>query len=181
VISVAGVRGTESAASEGIGTALDCRPLYRALASSVTVITACGASGPQGMTASSVTAVSMEPPLMALTFAPGSQTLAAVRLTGRFAINVLGENQQAISTRFAGQRPSWARFAGVDLGDDELPVITDAAAVAVCTLEWERGCGDRVLVVGRVQRAEVNGRAPLLWHRSSYHGLHPAPEHGGRP
>ena len=176
---LAGARSTGSA-QEGTRPALDCRPLYRALASSVTVITACGASEPLGMTASSVTAVSMEPPLMAVTFGPGSRTLTAVRLTGRFAINVLGENQQAVSARFAGQRPSWARFAGVDLCDDELPVLTDAVAVAVCTLEWERGCGDRVLVVGRVQRAEVSGRAPLLWHRSSYHGLHPLAEHGGR-
>lgn len=152
---------------------LDCRPLYRTLAASVSVITARGAAGPLGMTASSVTAVSLDPPLMAVTLAPGSQTLTAVRLTGRFAVNVLGEEHQSLSTRFAGQRPAWARFAGIPLLDGDLPMLADAVAVAVCTVEWERDCGDRIMVVGRVREAEVSDGAPLLWHGSAYHGVRP--------
>lgn len=152
---------------------VDCRPLYRSLAASVSVITARGPAGPLGMTASSVTAVSLDPPLMAVTLAPGSQTLTAVRLTGRFAVNVLGEEHQALSTRFAGQRPAWARFAGVPLLVGDVPLLADAVAVAVCTVEWERGCGDRILVVGRVREAEVGDGPPLLWHRSAYHGARP--------
>jgi flavin reductase (DIM6/NTAB) family NADH-FMN oxidoreductase RutF len=160
-----------SAAEEAL---LDCRHLYRALAASVTVITAQGDSGPQGMTASSVTAVSLTPPLMAVTLAPHSQTLAALRTSGRFVINVLGEDQQALSARFAGPRPGWARFAGITIRDGELPKLVDALASAVCTVEWERACGDRVLVLGRVQETEVQEGSPLLWHGSGYHGLRPA-------
>jgi flavin reductase (DIM6/NTAB) family NADH-FMN oxidoreductase RutF len=152
---------------------LDCRHLYRALAASVSVITAQGDRGPQGMTASSVTAVSLTPPLMAVTLAPHSQTLSALRTSGRFVINVLGEDQQALSARFAVPRPGWARFAGISVRDGEPPRLLDAFASAVCSVEWERVCGDRVLVLGRVQETEVLDGSPLLWHGSGYHGLRP--------
>lgn len=155
-------------------TTLDCRHLYRALAASVSVITARGDSGPQGMTASSVTAVSLTPPLMAVTLAPASQTLAALRTSGQFVINLLGEDQQAVSARFAGPRPGWARFAGLAVRDGEPPRLPDAIASAVCSVEWERVCGDRVLVLGRVQETTVHDGSPLLWHRSGYHGVRPA-------
>lgn len=158
----------------------DCRPLYRSLAASVSVITAAGETGPVGMTASSVTAVSLTPPLLSVTLAPGSATLAAIERTGRFAVNLLGEEHQAVADRFAGRRPAWARFAGVARRDEGLPLLTDAIAWAGCDLEWLRGCGDRVLVLGRIGRCEVRGGAPLLWHASAYHGLHPAPAGVGR-
>jgi flavin reductase (DIM6/NTAB) family NADH-FMN oxidoreductase RutF len=152
---------------------LDCRDLYRVLVASVSVITAQGDSGPQGMTASSVTAVSLRPPLMAVTLAPHSQTLAALRTSGRFVINVLGEDQHALSARFACPRPGWARFAGISVADGEPPRLLDAIAAAVCSVEWERVCGDRVLVLGRVQQTEIQDGSPLLWHGSGYHGLRP--------
>lgn len=174
-----GAAGAEEQATAA-ATGPDCRPLYRALAASVSVVTACGESGPVGMTASSVTAVSLTPPLLAVTLAPGSATLAAIERTGRFAVNVLGEDHQAVSDRFAGRRPGWARFAGVARLDGDLPLLADAIAAAVCDVEWLRECGDRVLVIGRVGDCDVRGGAPLLWHDSGYHGLHPAPAGAGR-
>lgn len=154
---------------------LDCRPLYRSLAASVSVVTVAGDAGPLGMTASSVTAVSLDPPLMAVTLGPESPTLAAIRRTGWFGISVLAEDQQAIAARFAGGRPRWARFVGVSVLPGELPLLADAAARAICSVEWERPCGDRMLLLGRVREAQVSERLPLLWHRSGYHGLQPLP------
>lgn len=173
-----GAAGAEEQATAAAGP--DCRALYRALAASVSVVTACGETGPVGMTASSVTAVSLAPPLLAVTLAPGSATLAAIERTARFAVNVLGEEHQAVSDRFAGRRPGWARFAGVARLDGDLPLLADAIAAAVCDVEWLRGCGDRVLVVGRVGGCDVRGGAPLLWHDSGYHGLRAAPAGTGR-
>ncbi|MDN5770846.1 MAG: flavin reductase family protein [Microlunatus sp.] len=154
---------------------LDCRPLYRTLAASVCVITGRGESGPVGMTASSVTAVSLAPPLLAVTLAPTSPTLGALRKTGQFVVNVLADDQRALSARFGGGRPGWARFSGISLPVAEPPRLADALAHALCSVEWERCCGDRVLVIGRVRRSEVSDRTPLLWHRSGYHALRPLP------
>lgn len=175
-----GAVGAEETACPTTVPVPDCRPLYRALAASVSVITAAGETGPVGMTASSVTAVSLTPPLLTVTLAPGSATLAAIERTRQFAVNLLGEDHQAVADRFAGRRPGWARFAGVARRDDDLPLLTDAIAAAVCDLEWLRGCGDRVLVLGRVARCEVRAGVPLLWHASAYHGLHPTSAGVGR-
>lgn len=158
----------------------DPRRLYRSLAAAVSVVTVGGPDGPIGMTASSVTAVSLSPPLLAVTLRPDSQTLAALRASGGFGINVLGEHQQALSARFAGSRPGWARSAGVHWEHDAaVPLLADVVAVAVCTLDWDRVCGDRVLVVGRIEQTRVHdGARPLVWHGSAYHGLSSVPVHG---
>ena len=149
------------------------RDLYRTLAASVAVVTADTAAGPTGMTASSVMAVSLDPPLLVVSLAHGSGTLAAIRRRRWFAVNLLAEDQRPIAARFAQGRPGWVKFSGVDLAAGSPPVLDAALAGAVCHLEWTRRCGDHTLVLGRIVRHWSGPGSPLIWHRSDYHRVAP--------
>jgi flavin reductase (DIM6/NTAB) family NADH-FMN oxidoreductase RutF len=154
-------------------SARDCRAFYRGLASGVTVVTAGSEQGPVGSTASSVTSVSLHPPLLLACLATGSRTTAAIRTRRSFAVNLLAEDQRHVSDAFAAPvaRPEH-RFAGHRrrevLG---VPVLTDTLAWAVCLLTDIRRYGDHDVVVGRLVAAHTRSARPLLWHDRGYHRI----------
>ena len=150
------------------------KQLFRSLASGVAVVTTDGPYGPVGSTVSSVMAVSLTPPLLLVSLAKASGTLAAAREAGRFAVNLLGEDQQQLAVRFA-TRPAWVKFAGVTLADAEPgpPILDRALAAALCDIVWARPAGDHTLLLGQIAQVRVDGGRPLLWHASGYHAVHP--------
>src|SRR3989454_12105940 len=71
----------------------------------VTVVTAPDGDGrPTGLTASAFTSVSLDPPLVLVCVDHKSQSYPALRERGRFAVNILRRDQQAVSRRFASTR-----------------------------------------------------------------------------
>ncbi|MBB5912206.1 flavin reductase (DIM6/NTAB) family NADH-FMN oxidoreductase RutF [Nocardia transvalensis] len=144
-----------------------CLQLYRKLAASVAVISVQGADGPVGMTASSVTSLSLRPPLLLACLAVGSGTLAAIERSGSFAVTLLTEDQRAIAEDFASR--SGSRFAGAGfrhvLG---VPVLSESLAWAACLLVDARRYGDHVVVVGEVTALETDSGRPLLWHSQTF-------------
>ena len=88
-------------------------------ATGIAVVTARGEDGlPLALTANSLTSVSVSPPLVMVTLARESETLAAVRETGRFAINILADppgrpfdplRRRGRQLRPRGRRPDRAR------------------------------------------------------------------------
>lgn len=149
------------------------KSLYRRLAASVSVITAHGDRGPEGMTASSVMAVSVVPPLLLVSLRHTSSTLAAIRASQQFAVNLLTDAQHELAVRFATPRPGWVTFGGIELHSSQPPVLADVLAVAVCALSRVCVAGDHTLVVGEVHSAQVNAGLPLVWHDSDYHQVRP--------
>ena len=73
------------------------------LPTGVTVITAASTDGPIGLTANSVTSVSLDPPM--LLFCPGrrSGTWPAMRRSDRLTVNVLTNDHEALTRRFASK------------------------------------------------------------------------------
>lgn len=148
-----------------------CKALYRTITGGVSVITAIGDAGPVGMTASSLLAVSLNPPLLLVSLAHSSTTLLALRHSQRFAVNLLTACQQDVAGQFAFSQPGWARFRGVDVVGHDPPVLRSVLSAAVCTLVWAKQAGDHTLVLGAVESASVSSGIPLVWHASCYHGL----------
>lgn len=167
--------GPELACVESADGSERYKQLFRSLASGVAVVTADAGPGPVGMTVSSLMAVSLSPPLLLVSLANTSGTLGALHESGRFAVNLLHDDQQHLAARFATSRPSWVKFAGVTLADEAsaLPIIDGALAVVVCDVAWARPAGDHTLVLGRIARTEIARGRPLVWHASAYHGIHP--------
>jgi flavin reductase (DIM6/NTAB) family NADH-FMN oxidoreductase RutF len=141
-------------------------------ATGVTVITSVGADGePVGTTANAVTSLSLEPPLVLVCFDLKSETLAAIRGYGAFAVNVLGHRQRNLSTNFArrGLAAVWDEVRH-RRGLTGSPRLADVIAVIECTVEHSLPGGDHEIIIGRVRHVETNseGASPLLFWRGKY-------------
>lgn len=150
-----------------------CRDFYAKLTSGVTVVTTQGPDGPAGSTASAVTSLSADPPLLVVCLGTGSRTLAAIEARGRFAVNLLRHSQRARAELFADPRAGSAeRFASVRHQQVlAVPVLEDGLGWSVCLTEDLRRYGDHCLVVGRLAAVSTAAGRPLLWHQRSFHAL----------
>jgi 3-hydroxy-9,10-secoandrosta-1,3,5(10)-triene-9,17-dione monooxygenase reductase component len=139
----------------------------------VTVVTALHGHDPQGITVNALSSVSLEPPLVMVALDRRRFITPTVRDAGRFAVNILGEAQQALSDCFAGAdvRPGRDAFCGAPWhsGATGLPLIDGALAWLECTVVETFSAGDHDLFIGRVDALGAEGRdEPLLYYRRRY-------------
>lgn len=124
---------------------------------------------PVAMVVGSFTSVSLDPPLVGFFPDKRSSSWPRIRATGRFCINILAEDQEALCRRFASKVAD--KFAGVShsLSPSGLPILDHVVAWIDCTLHDVHETGDHYLALGRV-RALAAGRAarPLLFFRGNY-------------
>lgn len=141
-----------------------------AFATGVTVITTRGPRGELvGNTASSFNSVSLDPPLVLWSLGKNAYSIKAYLSTDYFAVNVLREGQEDVSSRFA--RALGDKWQGLDYETWETgsPILPDALAVFECKTVYTYQGGDHVIFVGEVIRFDhdPNGR-PLVFHRGGY-------------
>ena len=150
------------------------RQVLGRFATGVTVVTGLVGGEPVGLAVNSFTSVSLEPALVAFCVAERSRTWPRLRTTGTFCVNILADDQEALSRAFAGRPPD--RFLGVGWrpGRSGTPILADVLAWIECTVEAEHAAGDHVIVVGRVQDLDVGheGR-PLVFYRGGYGRFEP--------
>jgi len=144
-------------------------------ATGVTVVTSRARDGaPVGTTASAVSALSLSPPLLLVCLDRSSQTLAAIRSHGAFAINVLAEAQEHLSANFArrGAAAAWEDVA-YHLSPAGSPRLDEVLAVLDCRLERCLDGGDHEIVVGILVALQRNAEdlRPLVHYRGSYASL----------
>ena len=160
-----------------LSTDIDRRELRNALgrfATGVAVVTTHAADGmPIGLTVNSVVAVSLEPPLVAWSLAARSGSLSVFLAAPYFALNVLAEDQEDLSRRFAGA-PTPDRFTGVTWtpGLGGVPLLDGCLARLECrTVRWIE-YGDHWLMLSAPERvAYAVAGAPLLFFASRYDRL----------
>lgn len=132
-------------------TPTDMRRSMGRFTTGVAVVSADDGTGdPCAMTISSLTSVSLEPPILLVSLTHGSRTTDAVDTTGTFAVSILGSRQEAIARRFATR--GGARFEGmpVDLSRSGLPLIPDALAQLECHVHTAHDIGDHRVFYGEV-------------------------------
>ena len=137
-------------------------------ATGVTVVTTVYQGKPIGITASSFSSLSVEPPLVIVSLSKRLFTHNVIADTGVFAVNVLAAHQRERGMVFAGMRPEVAdRFAGVgvDTAVTGCPIFPDSLAWVDCTV-WEMyDGGDHTIFVGQVQDVHAaEADKPLLYH-----------------
>lgn len=145
-------------------------------ASGVTITTVADAHGaPYGLTASSLTAVSLNPPLILVCIDHNSGVLPAFRKSTHFAVNILRAGQEAISNQFA--RKDADRFAGVAwrAGEGGSPLLEDCLAQVECLTHQIVDAGDHAVFFGEVIRAKVGEGEPLLYYNRGYRELQTIP------
>ncbi|WP_141004292.1 flavin reductase [Nocardioides humi] len=137
----------------------------------VAVVTTTGADGqPIGMVVGSFTSVSLDPPLVAFLPDKGSSTYGRMGMPGRFVVNVLGAEHEALCRRFAGkvEAEKWSGVRWRPSASGE-PILDAAVAWVECALHTVYDGGDHDIVVGRVTSMDVGDPAmPLLFFQGGY-------------
>ncbi len=109
---------------------------------------------------------------MLVCFDRGARTLAVVRETERFGVNVLRAGQQGLSRLFASKGPENEKFTGVDWAQrDGVPVLDGALAWLACDLTELVPAGDHVIGIGTPTAMEHADGEPLVFYRGSYRSL----------
>ena len=145
------------------------RQLLGRFATGVTVVTALDPRGrPAGMTASSVSSVSLEPPLLLVCVGHQADFHPTISAAPRFAVNVLAADQEPLSRQFAA--PDGDRFAGVRYRSDPhgVPLLDGVVAHVLCDSWGRQEAGDHTVFFGLVTGGETFDRPPLVYYRSRY-------------
>ena len=143
-------------------------------ASGLTVVTTAVVGERYGATCQAFHSVSLEPPLVSVALTVGSSTLAAIRVTGRFAVHVLSVEQEQLSRRFG--HPGTDRWSGLTTEHTPagMPRLSGSLLTLDCRVHADHPAGDHALLLGRVEwleATETEAPRPLLFHRGDYHGL----------
>lgn len=154
---------------------MDKRRLRTALgrfATGVTIVSTVGEGGQwAGLTVSSFSSLSLEPPLVLWSLRLESPSLAAFEHSPHFAVNVLGEAHIGLSRRFATAHEHRFGEGEWALGAHGAPVLHDAVAVFECETVTRQDAGDHRLYIGRVLHFTEHAHAPLLYRSGHYHQL----------
>jgi flavin reductase (DIM6/NTAB) family NADH-FMN oxidoreductase RutF len=145
-------------------------------ATGVTVVTAERAPGRvHGMTANSFTSVSLDPLLILICVSQNAQLLPLVEQQKRFGVNILKDNQRAISEYFARTEESaetekqlGIRYRWTKTG---IPLLEDALVHLACNLVESHVAGDHTIFIAEVESVELYEGEPLLYLRGKYRGV----------
>jgi flavin reductase (DIM6/NTAB) family NADH-FMN oxidoreductase RutF len=146
----------------------------RQLAATVTIVTTEHDGERCGLTATAVCSLSADPPTLLVCVNREAGTHDRIRFSRRFCVNVLSDEDTALSRRFAGPEKGEARFAiGVwRTGVTGAPILDHALASFDCELIEHVEAGTHTIFIGRVIAVETNpGRRPLLYADGDYSGL----------
>ncbi len=144
-------------------------------ATGVTVVTGISRDGVRlGATISSFSSVSLDPPLVLFSLSRRAAAFMAWSAVEAFAVNILAEDQSAISTRFArALTDKWEGIAPA-YAMNRCPLLNEALAWIECSCWDKHDGGDHLIFVGRVDRLTVRNREelrPLLFYRGKYRRL----------
>jgi flavin reductase (DIM6/NTAB) family NADH-FMN oxidoreductase RutF len=149
--------------------------LARALAALTTgiyVLTVRDGAATHGMSSSWVTQVSGDPPLVMAAVDRRHATHAILARTGRFALNVVGRASRHLEDHFysrAAARADNLTAIACDDGPGGLPLLRDALASLVCTVETRLEAGDHTCFVARVDDVVLRGDdSPLTSQELEY-------------
>lgn len=141
--------------------------------SGVTVVTTLHGGRRHGMTASSFSSVSLDPPLVSVCLARNIWTHDLISESGVFAVNILAKDQADIGKRFAGMlgdEPG-QRFDGLDVltAETGCPLLGEALGWVDCKVVYAYPGGDHTIFVGEVLAADTPRlTAPLLFHSRAW-------------
>jgi flavin reductase (DIM6/NTAB) family NADH-FMN oxidoreductase RutF len=145
-------------------------------ATGVTVVIAQAGDDVLAMTANAVSSLSLDPMLVLFCPAKKSNIAQALeRMTG-FSLNILREDQEALSTYFAG---GWKEAAAPPfrfVSWEAAPRLEGCLAAIACEVQQVLEGGDHWIVIGRVAALHqgLEPRRPLLFFGGEYRQLNPA-------
>ncbi len=141
----------------------------------VSVLTTQDETGtPRGLTCSAFCSLSATPPLVLACVNQRNRSLDAIRHSQGFVVNLLRQDGDELSARFASARPD--KHVGVDWMTSEtsgLPFLGDDVLAHVdCRLVADIGAGSHTILIGAIRTCssvDADGAiSPLVYWRHSY-------------
>jgi flavin reductase (DIM6/NTAB) family NADH-FMN oxidoreductase RutF len=163
-------------------TSEDFRKSMSHFATGVTIVTTLAKDGTyHGITVSSFTSVSLEPPLVLICIDKKAAAHHILPESGFFCVNFLHEGQVGLSNRFAGRDPR--SFDDIPMYNSATgaPVFAEALGFVDCRIVNTYDGGDHTIFLGEVVQLGVteptleDGResSPLIYYKSAYRVLKP--------
>ena len=153
----------------------DLRKAMRNWASGIAIVTASHNGERHGMTVSSFTSLSLDPPLISVSLYKTSRTHALVIEAGHFGVTILAVDQEEISNRFAGRIPDTEdRLAGLDIEtlSSGAPFISGGLTFFDCRVTQEIPLGTNSLFVAEILDLHSGDDGnPLLYFDQKYQKL----------
>lgn len=147
------------------------RRFFRRYSASAAIVTAMG-ERPVGFTATSLTSVSLHPPMLSIAVAPESSCWPVLSDASHFGVHLLAADQQPLAERFA--RRGIDRFGGPTRwrpGPFEVPLVCGVLAWTVCRVAALVPAGDHVIVLGEPLAVDHREGEPLVHHDGAYWAL----------
>jgi DNA-binding GntR family transcriptional regulator/flavin reductase (DIM6/NTAB) family NADH-FMN oxidoreductase RutF len=137
-------------------------------ASGVTVLTARDGDEDFGATASAVSSLSLDPPMLLVCLNTRGSTQQAIHSSRVFGVNILDEDQGIVAERFAS--PHGQKFEGlaVERGEGGLPLLADSLAYCECRVSEAVLAGTHRVFLADVRRAVAREGSPLTYFRGTF-------------
>jgi flavin reductase (DIM6/NTAB) family NADH-FMN oxidoreductase RutF len=152
------------------------RGVMRVFPQGVVVVTAAAPGGePRGITVSSFTSVSLTPPLVLICILKEAQAHEAIDEAGSFVVNILAEDQGALSDHFARTKLTSAeqfRTVSYRKQDGSAPLLDGCLGYLECKVVDRIAQADHTLFIGEVQSGNgAEDGKPLVFFSRQYWGL----------
>ena len=121
-----------------------------------------------GMTASSVTSASLEPPLVLVCVGKDAKLRHALDWGAGFALNVLASQQEQLSLRFASGIDDPFEGVAYSLDPEGIPLLNGALAHIRCAPWGAFEAGDHTVFLGLVLGGSASDGAPLVRYQNHY-------------
>lgn len=145
---------------------------------SVSIVTTAGPAGRCGLTVSSVTSVSDDPPVVLVCVNQNARTCNLISLNGVFSVSLLNRGTEKLADAFAGRQNYSVdeRFALADwhhgLSGDGAPMLPDAPVALECAVADSKDAGTHRVFFGLVQNALLGQHEGSLFYLNRrYHVL----------
>lgn len=144
------------------------RDVIGRFASGVTVITTLADGVRFGTTASAVSSLSVDPPMLLICMNKTSETGQAIHAAGRFVVNILGEDQADLARRFATKGEDKFDAVALEPGLADVPMIAKALGHLECVVAEVAEGGTHTVFLAHVEHARAGEGNPLTYYRGRF-------------
>lgn len=158
-------------------SSIDYRAAISRFLTGVTLVTTRHEGVAQGITASAVASVTLEPPTLLVCLNQQSGSCHVISASGRFCVHVLAEDQLALARHFASRaQDKFAGLAALGLGpacDSALgnPRLDGALAYLECRVTTQTDVGTHRIFFGEVVAVEAREGSPLAYFKGQFASL----------
>ena len=156
-----------------VATGEELRGLMRLWPHGVSILSVVVEGDRMGVTVSSLVSLSLDPPLVAVSIGKEASCYELLRHAGRFAVSLLGADQEELARRFAAGWPPLVHWQGVPTREGRFaPLIEGALGWIEAETRTEADAGDHTFFIADVLSIEHGpSHHALVYRESTYHSV----------